>query len=132
MEIVVSKEEGRFPVTVFHVKGEITADSYEQLQRQADDALEAGMRNLLLDLTDVTFVSSSGLRAIHRIFMQLRSDSQEESSEAVRKGVVAGTYQSPHLKLLKPARSVRQALKAAGFDMFLEIHSDLQAAVASF
>jgi hypothetical protein len=126
MEIVVSRENGRVPVTVFHVKGEITVESYEELQRQAQDAYAGGMRNLLLDLTEVTFVSSSGLRAIHNIFDLLRGDGTEDSDETVRNGVREGTFRSSHLKILNPTRDVLRVLRMSGFDMFLDIHADLQ------
>jgi anti-anti-sigma factor len=132
MEIFVSREKSHVPVTVFHVKGEITVETYEELQRQAQDAFEGGMRNLLLDLTEVTFVSSSGLQAIHNIFDLLRSDATEESEETVRNRVKAGTFQSSHFKLLNPARDVLKVLRMSGFDMFLDIHTDLQEAIASF
>jgi anti-anti-sigma factor len=132
MDITVSQENGRVPVTVFRVTGEITMESYEGLQQKAQDAFEAGTRNLLLDLTDVTFVSSSGLRAVHYIFDLLRADGLEESDEAVRKGLKEGTFKSAHLKLLNPRPSVRKVLKMSGFDMFLDIHSDLKKALASF
>lgn len=132
MEIVVSQETGRVPVTIFHISGDIAAATYEELERQADEAFEAGMRDLLLDLTDVTLLSSSGLRAIHHIFTLLRTDSAEDSDDTVRKGVMAGTYKSPHLKLLRPSRTVLKVLQVSGFDMFLDIHSDLQEAIDSF
>ena len=95
VEIVVAQETGRVPVTIFHILGEIAADSYKELEQQADQAFDAGMRDLLLDLTDVTFLSSSGLRAIHHIFTLLRADSAEDSDDTVRKGIRAGTYKSP-------------------------------------
>ncbi len=132
MQIVISHQKGRVPVTVFHVQGEVTAGSYEQLQQQAEAAVQGGARHLLLDLSDVTFFSSSGLRAMHHIFTLLRTDEPQDSDAAVRQGLKAGTYRSAHLKLLKPSRPALQALKEAGFDMFLEVHSDLQEAVDSF
>lgn len=132
MDIAVSQKNGRVPVTIFRVAGEITMESYEGLQEEARGAFEAGTRNLLLDLTDVTFVSSSGLRAIHYIFDLLRASGADESKEAVRKGLNEGTFKSSHLKLLNPRPSVRSVLKMSGFDMFLDIHSDLQKALASF
>jgi anti-anti-sigma factor len=132
MDIVVSNQEGRVPVTVFHVTGQLTDESYEQLQKQGEKAFQAGMRNLLLDLTDVSFVSSSGLRAIHHLYMLLRKKELGDSDETVRQGLKDGTYQSAHLKLLRPSTAVLRTLEYAGFDMFLQIHSDLQEAVASF
>ena len=131
MKIVVSEEKGRVPVTVLAVEGEIAADSYQELQQKAEQVFSSGTRDLILDLSKVTFVSSSGLRAIHHIFSLLR-DPEKEGDETVREGMRAGTYQAPHFKLVNPARNVRQVLQQAGFDMFLEIHSDLPGAIASF
>jgi anti-anti-sigma factor len=132
MEIAVSSEQGRVPVTVFRIKGDIDVASYEQLQTAARQAFEAGTRNLLLDLTEVAYISSAGFRALHHIFTLLRTDSPDESDEAMSKGLRNGTFKSPHLKLLNPSPVCLQALTTAGFDMFLEIYHDLEVAVASF
>lgn len=132
MEILAEKKNGRVPVTVFHIEGEITAASSGALQQEAEDAYAGGMRNLLLDLTQVPFMDSGGLRAIHHIFMLLRTTDSEEGDKSVRKGIAAGTYKAQHLKLLNPNRNVMEALKLAGFDMFLEIHSSSRKALASF
>ena len=132
MEIAVSHEQGRVPVTVLHARGEISADSYEELQAQAQAAVKAGARDVLLDLAEVTYISSAGLRALHYIFTLVRTDSPAESDSALSKGLRAGTWKSPHFKLLNPQPSVLEILKAAGFDMYLEIHHNLRDAVASF
>ena len=132
MDIVVSHEQGRVPVTVFHVKDDIDRASYEQVQTQARQAFEAGTRNLLLDLAEVPYMSSAGIRALHNLFTLLRADSPSESDQAMRKGMSDGSFKSPHLKLLNPTSRVFEVLKTAGFDMFLEIHRNLKEAVASF
>ena len=132
MEVVVSEEEARVPVTIFQIKGELTAETEGQLVQQAQDAFDAGMRYLLLDLSKVTFLSSAGLRAMHQIFLLLRTDSPEQSDEAIRDGIKAGTYHSSHLKLLSPSSEVLQVLKATGFDMFLDVYSNQRKALASF
>ena len=132
MEIAVSYEQGRVPVTVLHVQGEINANSYEQLQAQAQAAVEAGTRDMLLDLAEVTYISSAGLRALHYAFTLVRTDSPAESDAALSKGLRDGTWRSPHFKLLNPQPSVLEILKTTGFDMYLEIHHNLRDAVASF
>ena len=132
MEVIVSQEEGRVPVTVFQVKGNIAASTYEQLEQQAQEAYDAGTRYLLLDLAGVNFLSSAGIRAIHKIYELLRSDSPAESDEAVREGIREGTYKSSHLKLLKPKSQVLETLQMAGLDMYLEIHTDRTKAIDSF
>jgi hypothetical protein len=132
VEILAEHKNGRVSVTIFHIEGEVTVASSNHLQQQAEDAYADGMRNLLLDLTQVPFMDSGGLRAIHHIYMLLRSDATANGDRSVRKGIAAGTYKAQHLKLLNPNRNVLEALKLAGFDMFLEIHSSQQKAIASF
>jgi len=130
--IVVVDAKGSTPVTVFHMHGRIDTNTYEQLQIKADEAYLNGTHNLLLDLSEVEYVSSAGLRAIHHIYTTLRDTSADESDEAVTQGIRDGTYKSPHLKLLNPSRDVREVLKVSGFDMYIEIFKNLQEAIASF
>ncbi len=132
MNITVSQEQGRVPVTLICVKGRLDSASYEQLQSRAKEAYDAGARNLVIDLSGVDYMSSAGLRALHNIFQMFRSNSAEESDMAISKGIAAGTYKSPHLKLLNPSKHVLQALDMAGFDMFLDIAHDQKQAIASF
>lgn len=134
MEILVLNEQARVPVTVFQIKGELTAETDVQFLEQVEEAYQAGMRNLLLDLTKLTFLSSAGLRAIHKVFLLLREKSpgSGSSDDAVLDGIRAGTYRSRHLKLFKPSSDVMQVLSTTGFDMFLEIYTDRKKALASF
>lgn len=130
MEISISQEKGKVPVSVFRVKGDLRSE--DELLSEAKTAYESGTRNILLDLSGVRFMSSSGLRAVHKIFNLLRTDAPDESDEAMRSGISSGTFTSPHLKLLKPQKNVLEVLKLAGYDMFLEIHQDYKKAIASF
>ena len=132
MEIMVSHQQGRVPVTVFRIKGDLNAETYEQFQAQVQQAFQTGTRCLLLDLAEVPYVSSYGIRAISQAFAWLRDTGQGESDAAVSKGLRDGSFKSPHLKLLNPSRQVLQVLTMAGIDMFLEIHSNLQEAIGSF
>jgi hypothetical protein len=130
MDITVSQGQGRVPVTIFQIKGAVTDN--QELEARAQAAYDGGARNLLLDLSEVPYMATAGLRALHAIFTMLRSDAPEESDEATKAGIAAGTFVSPHLKLLTPTAHVLEVLKAAGYDMFLEIHRDLKQAIASF
>jgi len=132
MEIMTTQEQGRVPVLVFHLKGELDAVVAQQLRQQGRDAITAGAQYLLLDLAEVPYIASAGLRAFQELFTVLRGDSGEHGDKAVYEGLRDGTYKSPNLKLLSPTRHALEALSTAGFDMFLEIHRDLRDAVASF
>ena len=120
MEISVSKEDARVPVTVFQLKGELSSE--EPLTSQAQDSFDNGMRYLLLDLSKVPYISSAGLRAIHQVYNLLRGPVSEEDEKEMRQGIISGSYTSPHLKLLKPSKNAMRALSVSGYDMFLQIH----------
>ena len=130
MEITVSQAQGRVPVTIFHIKGPVIAN--EELEAQAQEAFNAGTKNILLDLTQVPYMATAWLRALHSIYELLRTDLLHEREDAVAVGIAAGTFTSPHLKLLNPSAHVLEALKTAGYDMFLQIHRDSKKAIASF
>lgn len=134
MEIKMSTQNARVPVTIMHVDGNLDSSTYQAFQAKADEAIKDGARYILVDLSHTPFISSAGLRAINNIFNQLRSQYPDAnlSEEDVKKGISAGTYKSPHLKLLNLSNEARTAFEMSGFDMFIETYTDLQTAVASF
>jgi len=134
MNIQVSTENGLVPVTVMQVEGNIDAQTYHEFQKKAEQLIQTGTHYLLIDLSHSPFVSSAGLRALHQIFNQLRaSDLQNPMSDAdVRRGISAGTYKSPHLKLLNLSRETKTAFDLSGFDMFIETYTDKKEALDSF
>jgi anti-anti-sigma factor len=125
MEITVSRELGRIPITVLHLHGDLNAASYEEFQARVKQAIDAGARDLVIDLTAVPYMSSAGLRALNQIFNWLEPN-------ASGRDVASGNYKSAHLRLVNPAPRVLETLKIAGYDMFVEILHDLKLAVASF
>ncbi len=134
MEIKVSTESGRVPVTVLHVDGNIDSSSYEQFQSTAKKLIDDGTRYILVDLTHAPFVSSAGLRALHTLFNELRTRNPEAnlSDDQIKRGISAGTYKSPHLKLLNLSPETRSAFETSGFDMYIDTFTDRNAAIASF
>jgi anti-anti-sigma factor len=134
MDIQVFTENGRVPITVMHVDGNIDAQTYQQFQSKAEELIDNGTHYLLVDLSHSPFMSSAGLRALHQIFNNLRAHDTENpvSEEDVRRGISAGTYKSPHLKLLNLSKETRTAFELSGFDMFIETFDNKEKAIASF
>jgi hypothetical protein len=130
MEIAVSHEQGRVPITVLKVTGSLI--SSDDLERMARREIDSGTQYMLVDLAGVPFMATAGLRALHAMFTMLRAKVRSEENAAVKQGIAAGTYASPHLKLLNPTKHVAESLKLAGYDMFLEIYHDRAKAIASF
>src|SRR5262245_61530217 len=130
MELSATQEQGRVAVTVLNVQGNIDSTSYQEFQTYVEQLLANGTQNLAINLHEVPYMSSAGLRALNVIYNKLRETSEDHST--VTKGVTAGTYKSPHLKLVAPTSRVLETLKMSGFDMFLEILPNVKSAVASF
>lgn len=129
MEIATWKETGTVPVTVFQVKGDLTSN--EPLESRAQAAFQEGTRDIVLDLSNVPFISSAGLRVIHQIYLLLRNADPTDEETAIR-DIARGVYKSPHLKLVKPTRNGMKALTTAGYDLFLDIFISIPDAVNSF
>jgi anti-anti-sigma factor len=130
MEIRVSQEQGRAPVTVFHIIGEMTADTAGAFEAAARAAIQNGTRNLLLDLTDVPFIGSFGIRSINSVLVEMYEANGQTDADARR--VLRTNSKASYLKLLNPNPQVMRVLETSGFDMLLEVQKDLKEAVASF
>lgn len=132
MDIEVSQHQGRVPVTVIRIKGNIDTSTYEAFQASGEEAYNTGARYVLLDLTDVNYISSAGFRAVSQIYKLVRGPLPPLAAAQQNQGVPDTRYRSTNLKLLRPTARVLEALKLAGFDTFLEIHTDFDQALASF
>jgi stage II sporulation protein AA (anti-sigma F factor antagonist) len=132
MELKVSTEQGRVPITLVHVDGDIDASTAQEFQSRMEALIQGGTRDILIDLAHVPYISSAGLRALQTVFSQLRALSPDVSDAEMRRGVSAGTYMSPHLKLANMTANAENAFKMAGFDMFIEVYKSIDEAVASF
>jgi anti-anti-sigma factor len=132
MDIEVTERQAGVPVTIIRVKGNVDASTYEAFQAMAEGAFHKGARYVLLDLSEVAYISSAGFRAISQIFKLLRGQLSLDAQAQMSKGLRDGSFKAPNLKLLGPNPRVLEALRLAGFDTFLEIHDSLDKAIHSF
>ena len=136
MNITVSQAKGRVEVTILQPHGDLDAASYTDLIAAAEEAIQAGAGDILLDLSDTPYMSSSGLVALQSIAALLRHEEPPdleagwEALRAIKRSPEAGFQE--HLKLLNPRPRVARVIEMVGFTRFLEVHTDLEDAVASF
>jgi anti-anti-sigma factor len=131
MEITISQAQGRVPVSIIRLKGDLDYLSVDLFEAQARQAVEDGAKDILIDLSGVGFMSSVGIRSLHQLYDLVQAGESEEK-KAVYKGVLSGTYKAPHFKLLKPTRRVHDTLKTIGLDMYIDIFEEEQKAIAAF
>jgi anti-anti-sigma factor len=132
MDIKVTTENGRVPVTVITVTGNIDTNSFEGFLSKAEELIQGGARYILVDLSNVPYMSSAGLRVMNAMFNRLRSSYSDMTEKEVLQAVNAGTYKSPNLKLLNLSEQTKFAFETAGFDMYIETFTDRNKAINSF
>ncbi len=136
MDITVSKQMGNEQVTILKLAGELDGQTYQGLISRAKELYGSGARNFLLDMSELTYVSSAGLVAMHTIAMLLKGEAAPDpddgwgSMRSVKK--TSDGKMQEHMKLLNPLPEVRSVLEMVGFDRAFEIHSSLEDAVKSF
>jgi anti-anti-sigma factor len=130
MEIRVWQADARVPVTVLDISGAVNGESAPELQAESERVIKAGSRYLLFDLSEVPYISSAGFRVLAYLMVLLRKWADEEPQ--ARNRTRGGRGGSPYLKLAGASPDVLRSLKLVGFDLYLEIYSDLQAALKAF
>ena len=135
MEITISQHEGTTPVAVIQLGGAMNG---KKLVAEAQKLYDSGTRNLLLDMTELTFISSAGLSALHHVALVYRGEEKtgfkedQEAVQAMRKERYIGFRFQEHVKLFNPSEAIKDVLDIAGFKVFFDIFIDLDEAIASF
>ena len=122
MDITTTQVEGQNPITILRIYGKVNLT--EPLVNAAEKAYAAGARRIVLDLTDVPYISSAGLKAVHEIYNLLRAGTEFENTG------IGGP--NPYLKLANPSELVADIIKMTAFDVHIEVHPNVSSAVDSF
>ncbi|GAB3110375.1 hypothetical protein GCM10027055_09590 [Janibacter alkaliphilus] len=107
---VTTSEQG--PVPVVHVQGDVDVTSAPSMREAIDALILAGHRRMVLDLTDVSFIDSTGLGVVVGRLKGLRRSA----------GVL--TVAASHERVLR-------VLGITGLDTVLDVAPDVDAAIAA-
>lgn len=132
MNIKVTTEQSRVPVTVVHVNGDIDSATHQAFQSAAEQLITDGARYLLINLKETPYISSAGLRALHVLFNKLRSFHKDVNDDDLRLQMKAGKYKSPYIKVANLSPQTKDAFELSGFETYIEVFDDVGKAVASF
>lgn len=135
MNLSVLQMQGQVPVTVLSIEGELDGSNYKQVISKTKELYQTGTRSLLLDLTNMSYMSSSGVVALHSIAVLLHTGimpDQDHGWSALHRVVEEESGFRKEVKLLNPQERVDRTLEMSGMKRFLEIFTDLPTAVNSF
>jgi len=131
MEIIVSIEQAKEPIAVMRLKGALDASNFLEVVDKALEIYKKPARNLIIDLSEVPYISSAGLVAIHKIAL-LYSGVSQEVEENTRPDFTHSSTARKHVKLLSPQPAVDHILDTAGLKLFFKVFNDLDSALKSF
>ena len=128
---------GRIPITIVALTGELDYTNFERLVDEVQALYQDGARALILDMTDLTFIASSGLVALHSIvrIMHGQAPIDPESGwgalHALGNDVNEDTKQT-EVQLAGPQPAVTRVLERTGLDRLFHIHADRETAIRAF
>ncbi|HSB01847.1 MAG TPA: STAS domain-containing protein [Anaerolineales bacterium] len=136
MNISVSQVQGNVPITLIKLDGRLDGQNYQELVTKAQELYSAGACDFLLDLSDLTYISSSGLVALCSVAMLARGEKlpNTEGGRSVARPLVhsteAGTQK--HFKLLNPRSEIIDTFDVVGLGTLFDVFTNLEEAVNSF
>jgi anti-anti-sigma factor len=128
MEITVNLQQATETVAIMHLQGGIDASNFVQIVDKAREIYQHPARNLILDLSEVPSISSTGLAAIHQIALMYSG----VPNTIKHPDLTHNSNARKRVKLLRPQPEVEKALEAAGLKLFFKVFQDLDSALKSF
>lgn len=120
---------------ILQLNRDLDASNYIEPIRQAQELYTGGARDLVIDLSNVPYISSAGLMAIHMLAlifgsMQMTGTQSRPSFHAIDSQRDQSIRE--HVMLLNPQSQVDQVLDMVGLKRFFQIFNDLDSAIKSF
>lgn len=131
MEINISIEQAREPIAIMRLKGEINASNFMEVVDSAQEIHNNPARNLIIDLSKVSGITSTGQVAIHKIALIYSGIPQKVEADE-NPDFTHSSNARKHVKLLNPQPEVDAALTKAGLKLFFKVFNDLDGAIKSF
>lgn len=111
------QRQDKAPVTIFYLQGWLDVQSESKLTTAAQDAHAQGARHLVVHLEDLSMLTSSGIRALQKMYKIFSSKADVETQ---------------NMKLCSAPPQVYHALSLTGFLHSAPMYENLQSALKSF
>jgi anti-anti-sigma factor len=136
LQTTVERVEGRVPITVLALDGELDASNFERVIEEVRGLYAAGDRTLLLDLSGLTFMASSGLVALHGIVLVMHGEEPPDleggwSAFHALTNAVEGGERQAEVQLCGAQPAVTRVLERTGLDRLFVSHPDRATAIAA-
>lgn len=138
MHIPVEEVTRSVTIAIMHPQGALDSSNYRDLVTAAEQIKETGRDYVLIDLSDVHYMSSAGIVALNLIGKLYLGEKPPEQpvlgwqalQEIKKERKKAQT--SKHVKIFNPQEQVEQVLDMVGYNKLFQIFKDREAALASY
>jgi anti-anti-sigma regulatory factor len=131
----ITTEQPSSDVTIIGLTGELDGSNFEAVIDAGRAARDGGARRIVIDLSGLTYMGSSGLVAIHSVALLMRGlepTSPEDGWQAIHDlGSAAATDAEPGVMLAGPPPSIERVLDRSGMLGLFPVHADRASAVAA-
>jgi anti-anti-sigma regulatory factor len=126
-------QRGEPPVSILTLVGELDASNFEQLIATVQGAWDGGAKGLVLDLSGLTFMASSGLVALYAAERIFRGEPAPdiESGWQVFHDMQAESGQVTNVRLCGTQDTVRRVLDRTGLSRRFSIDDSVEAAMSA-
>ena len=134
MTIEVEDLGGSAGVSVVALDGELDASNYERVIEVVRDAYARGSRGLVLDLSKLSFMASSGLFALHSAFRIMRGETPPDPEAgwgALHEMAGDHDLESADVRIAAPQEAIARVLERTGMGRLFPIDPDRDTAVAA-
>jgi anti-anti-sigma regulatory factor len=129
----ITTERPSAGVAVIALDGELDGSNFDRVIDAGRAAYADGARRVVLDLSNVTYMGSSGLVAIHSIALLLAGKeptSPDDGWQAIHE-INQAVEGDPSVLLAGPQASVRRVLDRSGMAELFPVHADRDAALGA-
>lgn len=121
-------------VAVLALTGELDASNYETLVERVQAAYAGGARKLVVDMSGLTFMASSGLVALYSAVRIMRGEAppDPESGWAAIHDMEEDDAASASVRLAAPPSPVYRVLERTGLIRLFQIDDAAAASIAAF
>ncbi|MEA2608540.1 MAG: hypothetical protein QOJ75_783 [Chloroflexota bacterium] len=137
LETTVEEVSGKVQLTIVALDGELDASNFTALIDTVRGLYDAGSRRLLLDLTDLRFMASSGLVALHSIVRLMHGEPPPDPEagwgalHSLGQAVDEGSTQR-EVQLCGAQPAVERVLARTGLTRLFMAYPDRATAIAAF
>lgn len=130
MEINITIEQISEPVAIMKLNGDINASNFMEIVDKATEIYNNPARYLLIDLSEVPSISSTGMVALHKIAL-IYSGVPQNVEEGENPDFTHSNKARKYVKLVNPKPEVDQPLEKAGMKLYFKFFTDIDSALKS-